>query len=200
MTLMNMKSGDKAIEAFETFLKHAPLDAHEIHVPVARTFIEVLTTRAPIGVVDIEPQQCWFCGIRPADPGATFDIAMHFDVPLNGGATSVMRVSDTGLVPRCMECKSIHRSEKWIFRGSLVVPPIMGVAGCALGGVVADAWGSPWPFWIILGIVIVGVYVGSILWVHRLHITGNTKSDSSAMSDFPWVQRMKESGWKLGRE
>ena len=53
LTLMNMRRKPEAVTAFETFIKHAPPEAHNMHVPTAEMYIQMMKGGGGPGVIQM---------------------------------------------------------------------------------------------------------------------------------------------------
>jgi len=143
---------------------------------------------------NIEVSTCWFCGDGRAVTEASAEVKMYGNVqrtPTWQG-TRVTWNYGTVPVPRCANCKKVHKSsgDKPFALGCL--GSLIGIGSCI--AMAQNAHGDPFPVIIGLLFIIISI-VGGVIWNKSL--LGGIKSES-AKNQHPVVLEKRKNGWMFG--
>ena len=123
---------------------------------------------------------CWFCKKNKAIAAAELDVSMYGDVQREWGRILYRTLSIT--IPRCFECRNVHRKSKITVYSSAVFGALIG------------------SFWFPLGTIIGGL----IGWGIGKAIGGSLRQDGiaseSSKSNFPPIKELIRLGWKFGEK
>lgn len=140
--------------------------------------------------------QCWFCGKRPAEDSAAVHVSMckvTGRIPIPGG-TRVQYQKVRAAVPRCGQCRAIHKRAK-----------AMGCLGAALGFILVFGGFSivsstdGWWEWVGLALTGLGLVGGAVVAGagSRSARRSGTKPEASKM-DSPGIKKLKADGFVVG--